>query len=247
MTPDESLRIVSVFAVPSYDGARVESDDARRDASRVVGVGREPRPRAARRHAAERRLRRWVTWTRLPTDASTTLRGSWLVAPRHVSDPTRSAASSALTSRHGPAVSSRPPASSDRRAVGSAAQPAAVAEVSTFGAVGWFDERRRRPVEPESAGPVDAPASADWMNGLGARTAHGTTAGLVGRRRGAGATTAATARCSSATRWRAGPSRRIRSHVVDVHVDRRAGLDRPERLRSVIHRDRRSRARDRRR
>ena len=58
-TLDESLQSHGrILTVPAFVVACVEPDDARRHDARIVGVWREPRSRAVRRRAAQRRLRR---------------------------------------------------------------------------------------------------------------------------------------------------------------------------------------------
>jgi outer membrane cobalamin receptor len=120
----------------------------------------------------------WVTWTRLPTDALDSVR----VNRGAGGDTYGSDALGGVISLETPSTKRRQTSTTgqfgSRNAGGvDVAGGGGGESVSAFGAMSWFRTDGVVPVAPESAGPVDVPADADWVNGLG-KIAVVTNAGL---------------------------------------------------------------------
>jgi iron complex outermembrane receptor protein len=120
----------------------------------------------------------WVTWTRLPTDALDNVyvnRGSG-------ADTFGSDALGGVISFTTPSTTRRQLSTTGQfgsRSVGGfdGAAGGGREVLSAFGAMSWFRTDGVVPTAPESAGPVDVPADAEWVNGLG-KAAIRSTAGL---------------------------------------------------------------------
>ena len=120
----------------------------------------------------------WVTWTRLPTDALDSVR----VNRGAGGDTFGSDALGGVISLETPSTRRRLTSMTGQFGSRSAggldiASGGGRESVSAFGAMSWFRTDGVVPVAPESAGPVDVPADADWVNGLG-KIAFQTSAGL---------------------------------------------------------------------
>ena len=120
----------------------------------------------------------WVTWTRLPTDALDSVR----VNRGAGGDTFGSDALGGVISLETPSTRRRLTSMTgqfgSRNAGGlDIAGGGGRESVSAFGAMTWFRTDGVVTVAPESAGPVDVPADADWVNGLG-KIAFQSSAGL---------------------------------------------------------------------
>ncbi|HYN07071.1 MAG TPA: TonB-dependent receptor [Vicinamibacterales bacterium] len=121
----------------------------------------------------------WVTWTRLPTDA---LDNVW-VNRGAGGDTYGSDALGGVISFTTPSTRRRQMSVTGQfgsRSVGGfdAAAGGGRDKISAFGAASWFRTDGVVPLAPESVGPIDARADADWVNALG-KAAVQSNAGLL--------------------------------------------------------------------
>ncbi len=185
----------------------------------------------------------WVTWTRLPTDALDNVyvnRGSG-------ADTFGSDALGGVISFTTPSTTRRQLSTTGQfgsRSVGGfdGAAGGGREVLSAFGAMSWFRTDGVVPVAPESAGPVDVPADAEWVNGLG-KAAIRSTAGLFVVAGWGGRDDRGNGTVKQRNRMAGGTFAGEYSHVRRRPRDQRPRLDQPQRLRSDVL-DCRSRARD---
>ena len=122
----------------------------------------------------------WVTWTRLPTAAV-----AEVGAQRGAQGDVFGTDALGGVIEMVPPTISRPVASMSLDAGTEGTYETEVAggrragRAALFGAASWFATDGTIPVAPESAGPVDQPADADWFNGYGRATINWTGRRLV--------------------------------------------------------------------
>jgi outer membrane receptor protein involved in Fe transport len=169
LTPDEVLRSVSGFSLfrrspsrasnPTTHGVTLRGLSASGASRGLVLLDGVP---------LNEGFGGWVTWTRLPTDALDSVRvnrgaggdtfgSDALGGVVSLETPSTRRRQTSVTGQFG----SRDAGGFDLAAGGGGQT------VSGFGAASWFRTDGVVPVAPESAGPVDVPADADWVNGLG--------------------------------------------------------------------------------
>ena len=179
VTPDEVLRLVSGFSLfrrspsrasnPTTHGVTLRGLSASGASRGLVLLDGVP---------LNEGFGGWVTWTRLPTDALDNVRvnrgaggdtfgSDALGGVITLETPSTRRRLTSLTGQFG----SRDAGGFDVAAGGGRET------VSAFGAASWFRTDGVVPVAPESAGPVDVPADADWVNALG-KIAFQSSAGL---------------------------------------------------------------------
>ena len=169
LTPDEVLRTVSGFSLFRRTSSRASNPTTHGVTMRGLSASGASRGLVLLDGVPlNDGFGGWVTWTRLPTDAlddisvnrgagGDTYGSDALGGVISLSTPSSRRRQVSLTGQAG----SRSAGGVDVSAGGGRDR------ISAFGAVSWFRTDGVVPLAPESAGPVDTNADADWANGLG--------------------------------------------------------------------------------
>jgi hypothetical protein len=166
VTTDEALRVIGGFSL--FRALRHRDPRIRRRMGSPCAVSpRQARAAvgAVRRRPAQRRIRRWVTWTRIPDLATSSIaidRGAQ--GSTFGSDALGGVLD--ISTRTGDRNSVQVAATGGSLGVGAIDGSAGgrSGHAAWFGAASWFRTDGVIPVAPESRGPVDVPADAEWWN-----------------------------------------------------------------------------------
>ena len=169
VTPDESLRVISGFSLFRRSTARASNPTTHGVTMRGLSASGASRGLVMLDGIPlNEGFGGWVTWTRVPPDALAGVdvgRG----AEGDVFGSDALGGVIALKSRTGgpDTFSVMGEAGSNGLGAADVAGGLRRGRWSMFGAAGWFTNDGEIPVEPDSRGAVDRPASADWTNVLG--------------------------------------------------------------------------------
>lgn len=166
VTPDEALRVVSGFSLfrrsasrasnPTTHGVTMRGLSASGASRGLVLIDGVP---------LNEGFGSWVTWTRLPNDAISSLRIDRGAGGDAFGSDALGGVIRLESSQRGPVTVSAELGSRDQRAT-SASAGLGRGNVSVFGAASWFRTDGVIPTAPESRGEVDVPADAEWFNGF---------------------------------------------------------------------------------
>ena len=169
VTPDESLRVISGFSLFRRSTARASNPTTHGVTMRGLSASGASRGLVMLDGIPlNEGFGGWVTWTRVPPEAIAGVdvgRG----AEGDVFGSDALGGVIALKSRTGGPDAFSVTGEAGSNGLGSADFAGGLrrGNWSMFGAAGWFTNDGEIPVEPDSRGPVDRPASADWTNVLG--------------------------------------------------------------------------------
>jgi iron complex outermembrane recepter protein len=188
VTPDEALRVISGFSLFRRSTARASNPTTHGVTMRGLSASGASRGLVTLDGVPlNDGFGGWVTWTRLPPDAIAridVLRGA--EGEAFGSDALGGVISIVTRTGDSPALLGGGEAGSTGVGGADVSGGGRHGPASLFGAASWFHTDGVIPVAPESQGPVDRPADADWVNAFGRLDAGGggrllTVSGLGGR------------------------------------------------------------------